>query len=56
MKHQKIIKTDNSRREFLILSATVPLLLVPTPSKAFWPALVFRFFARVLFRKVVRKG
>lgn len=56
MKHQKIIKTDNSRREFLILSATVPLFLVPTPSNAFWPALVFRFFARVLFRQVVRRG
>ena len=56
MKHQKIIKTDNSRREFLILSATVPLLLVPTPSKAFWPALIFRFFARVLFRQAIRKG
>ncbi len=56
MKHQKIIKTENGRREFLILSATVPLLLVPTPSKALWPALIFRFFARVLFRKVIRKG
>ena len=56
MKNQKIIKRENGRREFLILSATVPLLLVPTPSKAFWPALIFRFFARVLFRKVIRKG
>jgi len=56
MKHQKIIKTDKNRREFLILSATVPLLLVPTPSKAFWPALIFRFFARVLFRQAIRKG
>lgn len=56
MKHQKNMKTKNSRREFLIFSTTVPLLFIPTPSNAFFPALIFRFFARKLLQKVVRKG
>ena len=56
MKYQKKIQIYDNRREFLILSATIPLLLIPTPSKAFFPALIFRFFARALFRQVVGKG
>ena len=50
----KPIKVDDGRREFLILSATVPLLLVPTPSKAIIPGLIFRFFARKIFTKLIR--
>jgi hypothetical protein len=56
MKYQNEIETDDGRREFLILTTTVPLLLVPIPSNAWFHALIFRFFARILFRQVVRKG
>jgi len=54
MKYQKQIEVDDSRREFLILSSTLPLLLVPIPSKAIIPGLIFRFFARKILDYIVK--
>ena len=54
MKYQKKIEVNNGRREFLILSSTLPLLLVPIPSKAIIPGLIFRFFARKILDYIVK--
>ncbi len=51
-KNQKL----TNRREFLILSASVPLLLIPTQSEAFFPALIVRFFARNLISNFAKRG
>jgi len=45
-----------NRREFLVFSASVPLLLIPTGSEAFFPALIIRFFARNLMSNFTRQG
>jgi len=51
-KNQKLI----NRREFLVLSASAPLLLIPTQSEAFFPALIVRFFARKLISNFMKRG
>jgi len=49
-------KNSKSRREFLLLSATSPILLIPTKSEAFFPALIIRFIAGKLIRIFIKKG
>ena len=44
------------RREFLILSTSMPLLILPTPSEAIIPALILRFFARRLISNFIKRG
>jgi len=51
-KNQKL----KNRREFLILSASAPLFLLPTQSEAFFPALIIRFFARKLISNFMKRG
>jgi len=45
-----------NRREFLILSVSAPLLLIPTQSEAFFPALIIRFFARNVISNFIKRG
>ena len=47
---------NQGRREFLILSTTAPLVVLTTPSEAFFPALIIRFFARRIISYFVKKG
>ena len=47
---------NRGRREFLILSTTAPLVILTTPSEAFIPALLIRFFARRVISYFIKKG
>ncbi len=52
IKHEQ----NRGRREFLILSTTAPLVILTTPSEAFIPALLIRFFARRVISYFIKKG
>ncbi len=54
--YPKKYEHNRGRRDFLILSTTAPLVILTTPSEAFFPALIIRFFAQRAIRYFIKKG